>query len=290
MGRAPLPALAALLVVQLLFGSMPVVGKLALPAFGAAGVVFFRIGGAAVAFLLARRALGAPPVPRADLPRLLLCTALGITGNQLLFMHGLARTSTAHAALVTATIPALTWVAAVVLGHERLDRRRLAGLAVAFAGVATLVTERDPAGTASAVGDLLILANATVYSFYLVLSRDLVARLPALTVLSGLFGWGFVGLVPFSGLPWPEAATPAAWAAMAYLVVGPTIGTYGLNLYALRHVPASAVAVFIYLQPVIAAALAVPVLGEVPSARALGAAAVVFAGVALATTKKVATE
>ena len=63
-------ALGALAVVQLLFGAMPVLGKLALPAFGAGGVVIVRIGGAALAFTLARIYLRIPDVTRADWPRL----------------------------------------------------------------------------------------------------------------------------------------------------------------------------------------------------------------------------
>ncbi|HND31710.1 MAG TPA: hypothetical protein PLA94_17025, partial [Myxococcota bacterium] len=52
------PALLSLVVVQIFFGSLPVIGKLAIPAFGAGGVAFFRIAGGAVVFQLLR--LGGP--------------------------------------------------------------------------------------------------------------------------------------------------------------------------------------------------------------------------------------
>lgn len=276
-------ALAALLVVQLLFGAMPVVGKFAIASFGAGGLAFFRICGAALAFRAIASATAAPPMPWSAQPRLMLCAVLGVSANQLLFLHGLARTSATHAALITTTIPVQTLLVAMLLGREPLRGRRLLGVALALAGVLTLLTTRSAAGTESVTGDLMVLANAGCYAGYLVLSRDLLARHAPLSVLPWLFGWGLVTALPFTGLPSVAGASAEGWAAAAFIVLGPTIGSYWLNLVALRTVPASVVALFIYLQPFIAATLAVPLLGERPTLRMAAAAALTFAGVWLAT-------
>lgn len=276
-------AVAALLFVQVLFGAMPVLGKLAIAGYGAGGLAMLRMGGAALFFQLLRPALRLPALPLREQPFVLLCAILGISANQLLFLHGLARTSATHAALLTTTIPVQTVVIAVLLGRERLDRRRGAGLLVALAGVLLLITSRDPTGHASLVGDLMIFANAGVYAAYLVLSRPLLARFPPLSVLPWLFTWGLLTGLPFAGLPAFDRATGTQALAAAGVVLGPTIGSYWLNLYALKRVPASVVAVFIYLQPPIAAFLAVPLLGERPGVVVLASAALTFAGVWLAT-------
>ena len=47
-----LGSLAALLAVQALFGSLPVVAKIAFQGFGAMGVAAWRIGGAALVFAI----------------------------------------------------------------------------------------------------------------------------------------------------------------------------------------------------------------------------------------------
>jgi len=281
--RAGASALGALLVVQLLFGAMPVVGKIAIAGFGPHGLAFLRMLGGAVAFHLVRVALRLPGVPWRDQPAVLLCAILGISANQLLFLHGLARTSASHAALVTTTIPVLTLLVAAALGRERLHARRVLGIVVALAGVLLLVLGKDPTGRASIVGDLLILANATVYAGYLVLSRDLLARHAPLAVLPWLFTWGLVTGLPFIGVPDLAGRESTSWLAAGFIVLGPTIGSYWLNLYALRTVPASVVALFIYLQPSIAAALAIPLLGEQPTLRLVAAGLLSFAGVWLAT-------
>lgn len=275
-------ALGALLLVQLLFGAMPVVGKLALAGFGADGLAFLRMAGAAVAFHLVRALLGLPGIPLRDQAPVALCAVLGVSANQLLFLNGLARTSATHAALLTTTIPVLTVVVAAALGRERLHARRIVGIAISLAGVLYLVLGKDPTGRASLLGDLLIFGNASVYAGYLVLSRDLLARHAPLSVLPWLFTWGLLTGLPFTGIPSFDGATREAALAAAFIVLGPTIASYWLNLFALRTVPASVVALFIYLQPSIAAALAVPLLGERPTLRLGLSAALTFAGVWLA--------
>jgi drug/metabolite transporter (DMT)-like permease len=276
-------ALAALLVVQLLFGAMPVLGKLAIPAFGPGGVAMLRMLGAALTFFVAARVSRSPPLPLAEQPRVMLLSVFGISANMLLFLFGLARTSATHAALLTTTIPVLTMLAAWALGRERLQAHRGVGIVLALAGVAWLVSGRDDTGTATLTGDLLVVANCTSYAVYLVLSRDVLARHAPLSVLPWLFLWGAVGALPFTGLPPLTGHDAHAWIAVACIVLGPTIGTYWLNLFALRTVPSSVVALFVYLQPFVAAALALPLLGERPTVRALAASLLTFSGVWVAT-------
>jgi drug/metabolite transporter (DMT)-like permease len=76
------------------------------------------------------------------------------------------------------------------------------------------------------------------------------------------------------------------WVAVIYIILVPTVGCYYLNSWALARVPPSTVAVYIYLQPLIAFALAPTLLGERLSWRVIGAAALVFAGVILVTRRR----
>ena len=70
---------------------------------------------------------------------------------------------------------------------------------------------------------------------------------------------------------------------MAYIVLVPTVGAYYLNAWALGRVAPSTVAVYIYLQPLIAFSLAPLLLGEKLSWRTLVAALLIFAGVLVVT-------
>jgi drug/metabolite transporter (DMT)-like permease len=69
---------------------------------------------------------------------------------------------------------------------------------------------------------------------------------------------------------------------IVWIIVFPTVTAYYLNMWALTKVESSMVSTFVYLQPIITALLAMPILGERPSLRMLPAAALIFAGVAIA--------
>ena len=78
-----------------------------------------------------------------------------------------------------------------------------------------------------------------------------------------------------------QALAAADWVRMAYVVLGATVLTYALNLFALKHTQASRVALYIFLQPVVATVLSVLVLGEAVTWRLLVAGGLVLASLLL---------
>jgi hypothetical protein len=70
---------------------------------------------------------------------LLAFTLVEISGPWLLLGHAETRINSSTAGLLLAVIPMLSAVIVAMLGHERLEGRRLAGLVIGFAGVAILV-------------------------------------------------------------------------------------------------------------------------------------------------------
>src|SRR3712207_6684377 len=122
--RNPWGPHAALLAVQVIFGTWPVMGKIALRAVPSTGLVAIRVGGAAVAFLLLlrlRRKLVTPG--RRDLARLALYSLLGVVLNQFLYIKGLSLSTAVNAALLNATIPVFTLLVGALLGKDRLTLR-----------------------------------------------------------------------------------------------------------------------------------------------------------------------
>src|SRR5215211_4143556 len=118
----------ALLAVQVVFGTWPILGKVALRVVPSTGLVAVRVGGAAVAFALLARAKGRIPVPRrADLARLALYSLLGVVLNQFLYVKGLSLSTAVNAALLNATIPVFTLLISALLGYERLTARSCVG-------------------------------------------------------------------------------------------------------------------------------------------------------------------
>lgn len=262
-----LRAHGALLVVQVCFGLFPLFGTWSLRELSPWALACWRVGAGALlisALALALHGRAFWPA-RADLPRLVLCSVLGVAANQVLFLAGLERSSATHAGLVMCLIPAFTFLVAVLLRQERMQVRRALGVATALVAALGWYLWEEPVEVGRHVaGDLLMVANTLCYAFYLVLSRPLVRRMPPLVVLAWMYGVSALALplaLPFVELL-PAGLSHRALASLAYVIVFPTFLAYLLNLYALARVRASTTAVYVYIQPLIAATSGALLLGE----------------------------
>jgi drug/metabolite transporter (DMT)-like permease len=278
----------ALVAVQLMFGTWPIVGKIALTALPSTGLVVLRVAGAALAFLGLQRTIGrSQKIERGDYARFALYALLGVVLNQLLFVKGLSLTTVINATLLGTTIPIFTLVVSLALGVDRLTLRKSLGILLAAAGVVYLLYPERNFSSDSAFGNLLIVLNSVAYGAYLAISKDVLKRYGALTVITWVFVFGSLMTLPLggyalSGVPLREVGL-GVWLAVVYIIIVPTVGAYYLNAWALQRVEPSTVAVYIYLQPLIAFALAPLILGERWNPRTWLASALIFAGVAVVT-------
>ncbi|MEO8634412.1 MAG: DMT family transporter [Gemmatimonadales bacterium] len=277
-----------LVMVQVFFASLAVIGRLVLPVVPAGALVTIRILGAAAALGLFNAARGGPWIhDRRDLLRVALSGWLGVTANQSLYLFGLAHSTAVNATILVTTAPVFTVLGSLVLGLERPSSGKLGGIALAAVGAVYLI---DPTrltfAPGVALGNLLILLGMACYAAYFLVSKPLLARYDAITVGTYVMLFAALGVLPF-GLPALWALTPGVlhgsmgW-LVAYIVVGPTIGAYFLNLWALKRVSSNTVASFLYLQPLFAAVSAPLILpGERLTGRTLGAGCLIFLGLGL---------
>ncbi len=281
----------ALIAVQLMFGTWPIMGKVALRALPSTGLVMFRMVGATIAFTLLRAATKNAPIARkSDYARFALYSLLGVVLNQFLFVKGLELSTVINATLLTTTIPAFTLLISILLGYERFSKRAALGTLIAAAGVIYLVDPfRADFSGGKALGNVLLIISNFSYGAYIAVSQDAFKRYGALTAMSWVFTFGCIAAIPIGGFY--LAQTPlhelswTLWVAVLYIILVPTVGAYYLNAWALGRVTPSTVAVYIYLQPLIAFAIAPLVLGadEQWNARTWIAAGLIFAGVLIVT-------
>lgn len=282
----------ALICVQALFGTWPIAGKIVLRSLSPIGLVAFRIFGAALALLGLTWLLGFNRIEtRREYAQLALYSLVGVVLNQLLFVKGLAMTTVINATLISSTIPIFTLLVGVALGKEFLSTRKVVGIALAAAGVIYLVNPAQAdLSRDSLVGDGLLLVNSLCYGAYIALTKDMVRKYGALTVITWVFLLGNVVTLPLA--VWQVAPgtivqmSGVAWACLAYVILFPTVGAYFLNGWALTRVDPSVVAIYIYLQPLFAFALAPLILGEWWNSRAWLAMAFIFAGVFVVTWRR----
>jgi len=282
----------ALVLVQIMFGTWPIFGKVVLRSMSSTSLVGLRIFGAAAIFTLLQRRLGElRRLPKRVFTWLVLSSLLGVVLNQLLFVKGLSLTTAINATLLTTTIPVFTLIVSIVLGHDRASLRHFLGIALAAAGVIYLVDPWRANFTAqTTLGNIFVLCSSLCYGTYIAVSRDLFRRYGALTVITWIFLVGAVVSLPIAAYSWSGEEFGGVSAGVLLLLVGiilvPTVGAYYLNAWASTRVPPSVVAVYIYLQPLLAFGLAPLVLGERWNSRTVVACALIFAGVAVVTIRE----
>ena len=173
----------------------------------------------------------------------------------------------------------------VMLPTERLHVRKFVGLGVAATGVVVLVASGD-SGLASGGRPLLAigltLISLTVDSFGVVYAKRLEGPIDtaALTFSQLVVGSIVIAIiVPVTdGLP---EATTAGWLLVLYMGIASTALPFLLFYWALRHAPATIVALVGYLIPIVSLVLGVLLLDEqITIALAVGGA-LILGGVVL---------
>ena len=279
----------ALIAVQIMFGTWPIIGKIVLRTIPSTGLVGLRVLGAAIAFIVIGFATGGVGrIRRADWPLLVISSLLGLVLNQWLYVKGLSLTTAINTTLLSTTIPVFTLSVGIVLRTDRATLKRMVGIALAASGVIYLIgPTRGEFSSLTRAGDLLLITNSLCYGAYIAVSKDLVKRYSALTVITWAFIVAAIATVPVGLVSMSHVSVSSismdVWLRVLFIILVPTVGAYYLNAWALARVPPSTVAIYIYLQPLIAFALAPMLLGERLSWRTAIASVLIFAGVLVVT-------
>lgn len=251
-------------------------------------VALVRFGLSSLAFglLLWRRPVR---VARRDLLALAGLGIVAIPVNQGFFLAGMAWTTPGHAALLYALTPVFVFLFARVRLGERAGPAKVAGIALAFAGVVVVLLGRGAVGlhgsSRQLAGDLLILLAVVAWSVFAVAGKPYAQRYGAVgstgvALVLGTLAYLPVGLV---ATDWSRLAalSPTGWAALGYLVLLTSVVAYILYYWALSRAEASRVAIWSNLQPVLTALLAWAIAGERLTAPFVAGGAMVIAGVVL---------
>lgn len=219
----------------------------------------------------------------------LLVSALFALEFALLY-PGLQLTTASHAVILLYTSPFVVAVGAhFLLPGDRLTRAKLAGLLLAFGGVALVVLGRDQARIAAAgapgptlLGDLLCLGGALAWG-----GLTLVIRASALKTVSPervtfvqllLSAPILIALSLALGEPGLTQPTLLHWGAFAFTVVFVGFFVFTATNWLYLRYPASRVMAFLLLTPVFGVIAANVLLGEPLSPNLLGGLVLVVAG------------
>jgi drug/metabolite transporter (DMT)-like permease len=249
-------------------------------------LVRFSLAGA-VLFLLARGRPGTPGL-WADSFAIGGLTAVGI-GFQL---AGQVYTTASKAAFITGLSVPLTAPVAYLVTKKRPSAENLAGLAIATAGFGVMAWPREFSGVNT--GDLLVLVTAFAYAYVVVRLSESSGRHDVRRFAAGQIACAAAATLllrlavhPFLGRP--EAvfraearrlvSDPKFLGLLLWMALAATVVTFLLMTWAQARMSATHAAVIYALEPVFAALLAAPILGERLAGRELWGGALVLVGI-----------
>jgi drug/metabolite transporter (DMT)-like permease len=283
------PASGLMLVTTFCWASNIVAGKEALTGFNSLALAQLRMSAAAILYVLlyiAWRGFPSLRLTKRQWLTLALMALTGITLNQICYIGGLARTSVTHTGLIQAIGPVMVLLLSASVGTEALTRRKILGMTISFMGVALLLIEKPVQGSgANWLGDLILIAAGGFFAYYTILMKKVADRYDALTLNALVFVLGSILLIPFCitsvvETRWDQIPSHAWW-GLAYMVIFGSFVAYLIYAFALEKLSASNVAAFAYLQPLMAAAMGVWLLGEKISITVVIGGALILAGVYL---------
>ena len=213
-----------------------------------------------------RRGITLGDAVRGRLGTLALLGLFGYFAYQEAFIYGVAHTSAASAALLTATSPLWTAVLGHATGVDRLRRTALPGMALALLGACVVALGKKGSGLDTVAGNMTMVGSAALWAAFTVRQTRLAGVVPPATgafvsLLVALVGLYVLALVtPATGTL--ATLSPAALGALVYsgvLSVGVTFAVWNA---AVAHVGPTTTASFGYLTPLFAATAALVLLGE----------------------------
>jgi drug/metabolite transporter (DMT)-like permease len=203
-----------------------------------------------------------------------------------LLYPGLAHTTAAHAVILLYTSPFVVAIGAhFLIPGDRLTRAKVAGLLLAFTGVAivTLGREVAPSGRGPTLfGDLLCLGGAFAWGFLTLTIRA--TRLAAVTpervtfLQLAISAPILCGLSLLLGEPGITDPSPMVMGAFAFTVVFVAFFCFTATNWLLGRYPASRVMAFLLMTPVFGVIAGHLLLGEALSPSLIAGLALLLAG------------
>jgi drug/metabolite transporter (DMT)-like permease len=197
------------------------------------------------------------------------------------YFAALERIDASLLSLLVYTFPAIVAVAAIALGRERVEGRRLTALGLAFGGLA-LVVGGAGAGGLEPLGAALGLGAAVVYSTYILVGEGVAGRMRPL-VLSALVCTGAAASLTVGsalcGSLRPGELTLAGWGWLACIAVVCTVASVSLFFAGLERVGATTASILATVEPLVTVLLAFLFFGERLGAVQLAGGAAMLGGV-----------
>ena len=228
-----------------------------------------------------------PKLSRRDI-LLILLSSVFLALHFGLWITSLSYTSIASSVVLVTAHPAFVAIISYFLWGEKLNRLTIGGIAVAFIGVIFINYSGLSFGSENVLGDVLALVAGFVMGAYLIVGRQLRARIDILGYITILYTCSAVMLLIVTLL---SGHSLFGYSSTTYIMlillalVPQLIGHTSFNL-AVRLIPVTFVSVSILGEPIGATLLGSIILGEIPTINEIVGGLLILGGIFLVLREK----
>lgn len=214
-------------------------------------------------------------IDRGDIPRFIVLGFMAITSFFYIHFTGLKYTTSTNAGLIMATTPVFAAIFCLLLKREKVTRRSLIGILIAFCGVSLVITQGRFEGLfqqETTFGDSLIMINALVWAGFTLYGTTILQKYRPFVAMAYIHIFGTIMLLPFAFVSTVFVEIPlidqlptisvSTLLAAAYLAIFCSVYSYFIWYAGVEKLGAVKTAVFSYFNPVFAVLTGIILFGE----------------------------
>lgn len=287
----PLRAYALIIFSVTMWGLVPVGMRFLLLDLAPQTAIVLRLLPAGLLSVLIVLFLGMRRLSAKDWGRLVAAALLGNLGYQVLAAFGMQQIPASWTGMIFGLEPVFIALGAALFAGERVTVWFGVGLVTALAGTALLMlgSSSGNVGDVSLIGVILVTMSTMGWAIYTLLIRPVAAAHGPFRVACLALA---VTAIPVTGFAGPtvideiSALSPQQWLVVIFLSIFGTVLATGAWNAALGQMESSKAGMFLYVQPIVAAAGGILLLSERISFWLVAGGALIFCGVAVSQVKK----
>lgn len=280
-------AIIAVIITNLIWGASPPIFKWALTDIPPFTFAFFRFFLASL--LLLPFSLHHLMISRQAFLKLSLLAFLGFFLQISLLLFGLSLSPSLNAPIIISSAPIFLIFGSFFMLHERVRTKTAIGTLVSLLGVLVIVLRPlfDNGFDGNIIGNFLFILTTLSMVLYTLLLKEYNLPYSARTITFWLFALASMIFFPFflwetSSMQVMEIFTYRAILGILFGAIGTSVLAYLLYNAAITHIKASDIGIFLYIDPLVTALIAVPLLGEKITILYLLGSIFVFVGIFIA--------
>jgi len=228
-------------------------------------------------------------IQKRDIIYFLILAFVGFNIHITAFLFGLESSNAINAPIIGASAPIFLILGAMMYLKEKPKTRVLIGTCISMIGVLVIVLRPviEDGVSGSLLGNGLFIISTFAFIVYTMLLKRIEGKYHSITITFWLFAISSIIFFPFAmyeSIPHGFLAglNTEGLIGILYGTIGASVLAYSFYTFALKYVRASEVGMFLYITPIVAIAIAVPLLGEQITIPFLIGAALVFIGIVVA--------